>query len=217
MNSENNLNQKNNDLTQNKKRRKIVLWSSLAIFIIIILLLIFFFKKPITVTFVTNGGSPIEIMSVDENGYIDTKNIKTTRRGWDFVGWYSNEALTSEIENLASYQFKSSTKIYAKWRLHRYKITYVLDGGTNHPDNPTEYVIKHAKAEDETWEKDFDKTTKVPIPNSDSMLGKVEILNPTRAGYEFDGWYDNPEFNGNSIRNLNTSEPEDIVLYAKWV
>ncbi len=198
------------------KRRKIVLWAGLAVFIIFILLLIFFFKKPITVTFVTNGGSTIELMSVDEDGYIDASKIKTTRRGWDFEGWYTNENKTAKIDDLATYKFKSSTTIYAKWRLHRYKITYELDRGTNHPDNPKEYVIKHAKAEDETWLNDFDTTTKLPIPNSDSMLGKVTLYNPTREGYEFDGWYDNPDMTGNSITELNTSEPEDIVLYAKW-
>ena len=48
------------------------------------------------------------------------------------------------------------------------------------------------------------------------MMGKVTIYEPTREGYEFDGWYDNPEMTGEKITTLNTSEPTDIVLYAKW-
>lgn len=199
-----------------KKRRKIVLWASLGIIVIFILLLIFFFQKPVNVTFNTRGGSQIAVMSVDEDGHIDASKVVTTRRGWEFGGWYTNEALTSKIDNLADYTFTSSTTIYAKWYLHRYKITYNLDGGTNNPNNPQEYVIKHAKPEDETWEKDFDTTTKVPLPDEAIMLGKVEIYAPTKDGYEFDGWYDNPNFTGNNYTSLDTSNPDDITLYAKW-
>ncbi len=211
-----NTNVTNEQNNANKKRRKNVLWASLAVFVVLILLLIFFFQKPVTVSFVTNGGSTIDLMSVNEDGYIDTSKVKTSRYGWDFEGWYANELLTIKIEDLATYKFEKASTIYAKWRLHRYTITYELDRGVNNPNNPTEYVIKHAKAEDETWEKDFDKTTNLPIPNSDSMMGKVTIYEPTREGYEFDGWYDNPEMTGEKITTLNTSEPTDIVLYAKW-
>ena len=98
-----NTNVTNEQNNANKKRRKVVLWSSLAVFVVLILLLIFFFQKPVTVSFVTNGGSTIDLMSVNEDGYIDTSKVKTSRYGWDFEGWYANELLTIKIEDLATY------------------------------------------------------------------------------------------------------------------
>ena len=35
-------------------------------------------------------------------------------------------------------------------------------------------------------------------------------------GYTFDGWYDNPEFNGNKIESI-TDTSKKIILYAKWI
>ena len=39
----------------------------------------------------------------------------------------------------------------------------------------------------------------------------------TKAGYEFAGWYDNEEFNGDPVTSLSTSDHSgSVVLYAKW-
>ena len=39
----------------------------------------------------------------------------------------------------------------------------------------------------------------------------------TKAGYEFAGWYDNEEFNGEPINLLSTADHTgSVVLYAKW-
>ena len=45
----------------------------------------------------------------------------------------------------------------------------------------------------------------------------VAYLNttPTRSGYTFGGWFDNPEFSG-SVFNFNTGITENKNLYAKW-
>ncbi|MCI6509286.1 MAG: InlB B-repeat-containing protein [Bacilli bacterium] len=216
-----NMNDNNSTMTVNdeqkaSKRRKIVLWSSLGAFVLIILLLIFFFKQPVTITFVTNRGSTIDPIAADSDGYISVPN-DPKREYWDFEGWYRDEKLTSKIEDLSKEKFTTQTKIYAKWRLHRYTITYELDGGKNNPNNPTIYVVKHDKAEDETWEQDFNNSaSKIPLPDEDIMNRKVELYAPTKEGYTFDGWYTTPDFAGNSISRINNSTPADIILYAKW-
>ncbi len=70
-----------------------------------------------------------------------------------------------------------------------YEIEYVLDGGINHPNNPTSYA-------------DSD----LPI-----------ILNsPSKAGYTFDGWYLDAAFTSDKIIELNTSMSGKVTLYAKW-
>lgn len=44
---------------------------------------------------------------------------------------------------------------------YNYEIEYVLDGGTNHPDNPSQYTV----------------------------LTDFELKDPTKSGYQFFGWY----------------------------
>ena len=42
------------------------------------------------------------------------------------------------------------------------------------------------------------------------------LLNPTKTGESFAGWYDNPELEGTKITELSHVQ-SDITLYAKWV
>ena len=67
-------------------------------------------------------------------------------------------------------------------------ITYMLDGGVNAPENPDSFTIDD-----------------IPITFSE----------PVKDGYEFDGWYSDPEFDVPS-----PTIPEgtfiDQVIYAKW-
>ncbi|MBE6131702.1 MAG: hypothetical protein E7183_08260 [Erysipelotrichaceae bacterium] len=45
----------------------------------------------------------------------------------------------------------------------------------------------------------------------------VTLPTPTKEGYEFGGWYDNPEFNGSSITEILAGSKGDKVFYAKWI
>ena len=69
-----------------------------------------------------------------------------------------------------------------------YNITYVLNSGTNNPNNPSTYKVG---------------TT-------------VELLAPTKGRVEFLGWYDNAEFVGEEITSLPEGLSGDYTLYAKW-
>ena len=42
--------------------------------------------------------------------------------------------------------------------------------------------------------------------------GGALVANPTRDGYTFAGWYDNPSFTGSAVENVG----ENTDLYAKW-
>ena len=134
----------NNTLNQtpkDKKRRKIVLFSCLGVAIIFILLIVFVFTKPKVVRF-TNlmGATYIEDVTIDKDGKIVApKDPKLT--GWDFVGWCTDKSLEVLID-IDTYEFKTSTTLYAKWILHRYTITYVANDGTlptNSPSSPMAY------------------------------------------------------------------------------
>ena len=130
-----------NQTPKDKKRRKIVLFSCLGVAIIFALLIIFVFTQPKVVKFTNLMGSTyIDDIAVNKDGKIDApKDPKLT--GWDFVGWCTDKSQEVLID-INTYEFKSSTTLYAKWRLHRYVITYETNGGTlptNTPNSPVEY------------------------------------------------------------------------------
>ena len=43
-----------------------------------------------------------------------------------------------------------------------------------------------------------------------------ELMTPSKQGYEFVGWYDNPTFSGEAIAKFEVGTTGDKVLYAKW-
>ncbi len=69
-----------------------------------------------------------------------------------------------------------------------YKIEYVLNGGTNSAQNPTEYKVGETK----------------------------ELLAPTKGEVEFLGWFNNEKFEGEAITSLPKGLSGDYKLYAKW-
>ena len=71
---------------------------------------------------------------------------------------------------------------------NKYTITYVLNGGTNHANNPTEYYV-----------------------------GQTPVLNaPTKGTVAFLGWYLNDSFTGEKVTSLPYGTSGNVTLYAKW-
>ena len=68
-----------------------------------------------------------------------------------------------------------------------YNITYVLNDGTNSPDNPTTYT--HGK--------------------------KVDLKDPTREGFVFIGWFTDENLE-NEISAISKTTRGDLTLYAGW-
>lgn len=71
---------------------------------------------------------------------------------------------------------------------HTYTITYHLNGGTNHAENPNSFIV----SED-----------------------KLVLNNPTRKGYNFRGWYIDQGF-VNQVPAIDQTTMADVDLYAKW-
>lgn len=70
-----------------------------------------------------------------------------------------------------------------------YKITYVLNGGTNNSSNPETYTNETAT---------------------------ISLKNPTRDGYKFDGWYKDADYK-EKVTQIAKGSTGDITLYAKWI
>lgn len=110
------------------------------------------------ITYKTNGGS---VNKRGKTSYTITSkfSLPTPKRsGWKFLGWYDKSGKKVTKIKKGSTGNKILT---AKWKRPTYKITYQLNGGTNHPDNPSSFTA--AK--------------------------RVTLKNPSRTGYTFLGWY----------------------------
>ena len=68
-----------------------------------------------------------------------------------------------------------------------YSITYNLNSGTQAQNQVTRYLY------------------------GDNLT----ILSPTRSNYQFQGWYENPQFTGSAISSTNGLS-RNLTLYAKW-
>ena len=69
-----------------------------------------------------------------------------------------------------------------------YTITYILDGGENHPDNPETYTIESPT---------------------------ITLNTPTKTGYVFSGWYSDEAFTS-PITEITLGSTGNQILYAKF-
>ena len=113
-----------------------------------------------------------------------------TRRGYTFGGWYTDGSNFAE-----NTKFKTGDKMpegdvtyYAKWTAIEYTITYNLDGGTNVSGNPAQYTVE---------------------------TGKITLLDPTKTGYRFDGWYTDDTYS-TKVTEIAADSTGGVTLWAKW-
>lgn len=92
-----------------------------------------------TVTYNTNGGEAIAQVT---NATALPDPLPTTNKvGYDFAGWYTDEAFTTLAT--AGAPISDNTTLYAKWTPTIYNITYEgLEGATNSGSNPAIYTIE---------------------------------------------------------------------------
>ena len=127
-----------------------------------------------TVNFNANGGSgsmSSQSMKYDLQKALNSNTF--TRKGYTFKGWatsagggvtYSNGA---SVKNLTSTN-NGTVNLYAVWEPKSYKLNLYTNGGTILNGSSHEYVNLRYDTGD---------------------YYAIEWLNPTRAGYTFDGWY----------------------------
>ena len=136
-----------------------------------------------------NGGTNNNenpIVYTVENNTITFK--PATKTGYEFVGWYSDEELTIAKANILSGS-TGNVKVYAKWDIVDYTITYELNGGTNSNENPNTYTINDT----------------------------VTFKDATKTGYTFAGWYTTETFDENSkVRGITVGSTGNVKVYAKW-
>ena len=97
--------------------------------------------------------------------------------------------VTSGISNGA--QISNYLKLTCGYveQYEEYTITYHLDGGSNHTDNPATF---------------------------DAKSDTITLKEANKTGYSFSGWYEDPEF-VTKVTNIPKGTKKDITLYAKFV
>jgi uncharacterized repeat protein (TIGR02543 family) len=134
-----------------------------------------------TVTFNTMGGNVIAPQVVEEGKKI-VRPEDPVKQGHRFEGWF----VGNERWVFIGFAVTETLELSARWSPKTYPITYQLNGGMNHPQNPNHI------------------TYGVPLLLED----------PTKVGHDFIGWFINNELT--DVFDQTTIIDRPITLYAKW-
>ena len=162
------------------------------VFKLIILGLIFFLaacqsNASFTISFNSNGGSEVNEITIKEDENFSLP-ANPTRLGYTFGGWFFDQEFSSPVTvtGILANGLTSNITVYAKWEPITYTLSYVLNGGENHIDNPTTFTVD----------------------------GNLMINNPSKTGYAFGDWYLDDTFT--SPLDENDMPAQNVTLYAKW-
>ncbi len=142
-----------------------------------------------TVTYESNDGTAVDPETVLD-GELATEPDDPTKEHYTFVAWHDTIGLEGAFDFTTP--IDADTTLYAEWAAVDYGITYNLDDGENHQDNP------------ETF-------------NAEDSL-PIALGTPTKADYTFTGWYLDVE-GGSDILITEIADTllgSDIVIYATW-
>ena len=141
-----------------------------------------------TVSFNPNGGAVDPGSKTVTWGQPYGELPTPTRTGYDFAGWYTKATGGQEVTSETIVNLTGNQTLYAHWTAKTYKVTFNPNGGTVDPGSKTV-----------TWGQPYG-----------------ELPTPTRAGYNFVGWYTKTtggqEVTSETVVNLTGSQ----TLYAHW-
>ena len=134
-----------------------------------------------------NGSSLFTTQTLKYEQTASKPSSSPSKTGYTFKGWYADSGLTKPFD--FSTKILEDTKIYAKFDINNYKVTYNLNSGKWSGTTP-----------DNTWTVNDCGTT---------------LPTPVRSGYLFEGWTDSY---GNFVDKLPTSSNLGNVTYsARWI
>lgn len=137
------------------------------------------------INWVLNGGSVSGNPSTYTLGIGLSKLPAPTRRGYTFTGWKMNGEIVTSIPR----ETVGDVTLEAQWRVNIYTITYVLNGGTQAPNQKTTFTVEDPE---------------------------YTLLNPTKRGYIFEGWYTKADFSDTRVYKIPANSIDNRTFYAKW-
>lgn len=148
----------------------------------------------LVVTVQKSGGDEVKI-TFDTDCDIPSFDVKSgangivlpsvERKGYEFCGWTTPDGIKLAGDNYVS---SIDVTLKATWKRISYKITYVLNGGTNSSINPEEYFV-----------------------DSETIV----LQYPQKANAMFLGWYTDAEMQ-TRITVIAKGTTGDLTLYAKF-
>ncbi len=135
-----------------------------------------------------NGGSVVEYSTTFTNTDQIVLPTNSVKNGYTFAGWYKTLSFQGAPITIVSLGTEEDQKFYAKWDIISYTITYYANEGLM-PTNPI---------------------------NNFTIEESVILPIPTRSGYEFLGWYEESDFTGNKIENIQIGTFSSKTFYANW-
>ncbi len=112
---------------------------------------------------------------------------------YEVEGWYTNSACTLGKHDAGETTYSvaslgSDITVYVKFKPITYNITYNLNSGTNNPGNPATYTYESSA---------------------------ITLLDPTRDGYTFGGWYTEVGLT-NRVYSIAAGSNGNKAFWAKW-
>ena len=161
-----------------------------------------------TITYDLNGGQGniVESLTTSYNESLPSINLEIPiKKGYEFMGYFDNPDYTKgsiyydkKCNSTKVLDKKSDITLYAGWKKKTYIVTYDLNGGSKGQLSEQKVLYNE-------------------------LLPKIKRTIPIRKGYEFMGYYDNPNYEVGTIyydKNCeiigNNVIDKNIVLYAGW-
>ncbi|MDR2383008.1 MAG: InlB B-repeat-containing protein [Prevotellaceae bacterium] len=141
-----------------------------------------------TVTYNTNGGTPI--LPASDLTYNSLLKLAgpLTRTGYDHTGWNTRQDGYGDSYNVSDdYIVTRDTTLYAQWTPKTYTVTFEAEGGVS---NESERKVDY-----------------------NQQIGILPV--PTRDGHTFKGWYTKQNGDGTQY-DANNVITENTTLYAHW-
>ena len=136
---------------------------------------------------VIDGVMAVAIILSDSDGTVVKADSVGVNPDMTFAGEMEIVLAKADTYTVSAANYEGGTTTDVEFFYGTFSITYELGGGTNNPDNPATYNV-----EDE-----------------------ITLLDPTREGYTFDGWYKDSTFT-EKITGWTAGTTGDVVLHAKW-
>lgn len=148
-----------------------------------------------TVTFDLNYEGA-EVMPEDQqinNGEYAERPDDPKREGYEFAGWFTDKECTAEFDFETTTIDKDIT-LYAKWEGAK-KAVYTVS-----------FDLNYEGAESVPENQQVNAGERADIPEE-----------PNRIGFNFAGWYTDPDCEDEYLFSFESEIDKDITLYAKWV
>lgn len=136
------------------------------------------------------GDAPAAV-TVDTGATVAMPTVTATLTGYEISGWYTDNTLNNVFA--FSTPITADTDLYAKWTstANMKTVTYYMNGDTEGEVYGTPQQVAENTA-----------ITNFPT-------------DPTRANYDFGGWYKDAACSGEAV-TVNEVVTDDLSLYAKW-